>query len=113
MKILKKSLCIILALLTICTLCACGNPSGGSSAKSSLEQEVEQVRSAVQVRGSLLHWGTTIGGNEIKSSDVTITNVKKMSDTEYIISGKIVMRDIYGTNWNNTFDCTVNKLGDT
>lgn len=110
MKTIKKILCSMLAVLTVCSLCACGIGSNSSSTKE--ETPEQQVRSAVETRGRLVYFGTTIGGNETKSSSATITNVKQVSDTEYRVSGKIVMTDIYGTNWNNTFDCKVTQKSD-
>ena len=111
MKTIKKILCLMLAVLAVCSLCACGSGSNSSSTKEKTPEQ--QVRSAVESRGMLQYYGSTIGGNELKSSRATITNVKKVSDTEYLVSGKIVMTDIYGTNWNNTFDCKVKKSGDS
>ena len=110
MKTIKKILCLMLAVLAVCSLCACG--SGSKSSSTTEKTPEQQVRSAVESRGMLQYIGSTIGGNELKSSRVTITNVKKVSDTEYRVSGKIVMSDIYGTNWNNTFDCKVTQKSD-
>ncbi len=110
MKTVKKTLCLILAVLTACSLCACGNGSNSSSTKEKTPEQ--QVRSAVESRGAVEYFGSTIGGNELKRSSATITNVKQVSDTEYRVSGKIVMTDIYGTNWSNTFDCKVTQKSD-
>ena len=110
MKTLKKIMCLLLTVCTICTLCACGGRQSDEAKENTPE---EKVRSAVTVRGKLAYYGSTIGGNELKSSDATITTVNKISDTEYRVSGKIVMTDIYGTKWSNTFDCKVTKIGDS
>ena len=101
MKTLKIIVCWILIIVTLGTLCACGG------AKEKEESVEDKVRSAVRTRGMVEYIGSSIGGNELKSSSATITNLKKISDTEYRVSGKIVMTDIYGTKWNNTFDCNV------
>ena len=103
---MKRIVAIILVLCVALSLFACGKSKGGSdiSAENSTE---DQVRSAVESKGMMMYYGSTIGGNELKSSKVTITNVKEVSETEYLVSGKIVMTDVYGTNWNNTFDCEV------
>lgn len=110
MKIFKKILCLLLAVLAVCSLCACGSGSNSSSTKEKTPEQ--KVRSAVESRGMLEYFGSTIGGNELKRSSATITNVKQVSDTEYRVSGKIVMTDIYGTDWNNTFDCKVTQKSD-
>ena len=102
MKKFKIIVCWALIIVTLGTLCACGNAS-----EKKAESVEDKVRSAVTSRGMLEYYGSTIGGNELKSSQATITNVKKISDTEYRVSGKIVMTDVYGTKWNNTFDCEV------
>ena len=110
MKAIKKILCLMLAVLTVCSLCACGSGSSGSHE----ETPEQKVRAAVEARGRLEYIGSTIGGKELKSSRVIITNVKRVTDGIYVVSGKIIMTDIYGTEWNNTFDCDVNrKPGDT
>lgn len=110
MKTIKKILCLTLAVLTVCSLCACG--SGSNSSDTEEKTPEQQVRSAVETRGLIEYFGTTIGGNEIKRSKATITNVEQVSDTEYRVSGKMVMTDIYGTSWNNTFDCKVTQKSD-
>ena len=110
MKTIKKILCLMLAALAVCSLCACGSGSNSSSTKEKTPEQ--QVRSAVETRGMIEYFGSTIGGNELKRSSATITNVKQVSDTEYRVSGKIVMTDIYGTNWSNTFDCNVTQKSD-
>lgn len=110
MKIIKKILCLMLVVLAISSLCACVDGSDSSSTKEKTPEQ--QVRSAVEASGRTAYFGKSIGGNEIKSSSATITNVKKISDTEYLVSGKVVMTDVYGTKWNNNFDCTVRKSGD-
>ena len=110
MKAFKKVLCITLALLAVVGLCSCGDSSSDGQGEQSEEQ---QVRSAVESRLRTAYFGSSIGGNELNSSSGTITNVKQVSDTEYAVSGQIVMTDIYGTKWNNTFDCTVTKRGES
>ncbi len=110
MKTLKRIFCIMMVILTIGSLCACGTKSGtGDSGKKTPE---DYVRAEVESRGRFEYFGSSIGGNEIKSSRATITNVKKVTDGKYVVSGKIVMTDIYGTNWNNTFDCEVTGSGE-
>lgn len=111
MKTIKKMICVLLALLTVGSLCACGmDSSSNGTSKTEITPE-QQVRSIVESRGMTQYIGSAIGGNELKSSRATVTNVKYVSFTEYVVSGKIVMTDIYGTNWNNTFDCKVKKSG--
>ena len=100
MKNLKTIICWILIILSLGTLCACGDTNN----KRSPEQQVSDIVFTKSV--GEFRW-STIGGNELRSSSATITNVKKVSDSEYLVSGKMVMTDIYGTKWNNTFDCTV------
>ena len=96
MKKMMRILCFALVLVMLGSLCACG---GGSSKQ---EESVEdKVRSAVTSKASLEYFGNKIGGNELKSSSATVTNVKKISEKEYNVSGKIEMTDVYGTKWNN------------
>ena len=102
---MKRIVAIALILCVAFSLFACGNSV--NSNKTSEQTTEDKVRSAVESKGILAHYGTTIGGNELSSSKVTITNVKKVSETKYRVSGKIVMTDVYGTGWNNTFDCEV------
>ena len=109
MKMFRKFLCLVLAVLTICSVCACG----GINVQKSASGIEEDVRSAVEARGVTAHLGLTIDEHELKGSRATVTNVKKITDTEYRVSGKIVMTDVYGTDWNNTFDCDVTKDGDS
>ena len=50
MKTLKKIMCLLLAVCTICTLCACGGRQSDEAKENTPE---EKVRSAVTVRGKL------------------------------------------------------------
>ena len=99
MKIIKMALCLILAILTVCSLCACSKP----------QPIEERIESAVLMRGAQESVGVTIGGIEIRNSTTTVTNIKKISETEYFVNGRITMYDIYGDSWSNTFDCTVRQ----
>ena len=104
MKTMKTVLCLMVTILMICSLCACGS-SGGTTVMT----QDQEIRSAVESRGMIEYMGSKIGGNDIKSSRATVTNVKKVSDYTYLVSGKMVMTDVYGTNWKNTFDCKVTQ----
>ena len=104
----KRVFCIVAVVLTIFSLCACGTSESGSSSNVEMTPE-QQVSEVVKNRAMFNYMGSTIGDNELKSSSATITNVKEISDTEYLVSGRITMIDVYGTNWNNTFDCSVTK----
>jgi len=107
MKNLTKVVCWLLLLVTIGTFCAC---SGEGSKEMTVEERVE---SAINARGLAEFRLYSIGDNELKSSTPTITNMKKISDIEYHVSGKMVMTDIYGTKWTNTFDCKVTQGEDS
>ena len=102
MKKLKFVVCWLLVFVTLGTLCACSENAIGES--KSVE---DKVRDAVYTRATMAYYGSSIGGNELKSSRATITNVKQISDTEYRVSGKMIMTDVYGTQWSNYFDCKV------
>ena len=104
MKKIRSIVCLFLALLMLGSLCACGSNDSSGSKSESVE---DKVRSAVTSRASLEYYGSSISGNELKSSSATISTVKKVSGTEYKVSGKMVMIDIYGTKWSNNFDCKV------
>ena len=106
MKLFKKTLCLILALVTICSLCACGG------SKTTEKTPEELVRAEVESKGYIAYVGYTIGGNELKSSRAAVTNIQRVSDTEYIVNGKVTMNDVYGTAWTNTFDCEVEQDSD-
>lgn len=112
MNTIKKLLCAVLVLAIVCSCCACGKNNTDGSVESEEKSTEDVVRSLVETRGMTAYFGMTIGGNELKSSSVTITNVKEISDTEYNVSGKIVMTDVYGNKWNNTFDCSVKQRND-
>ena len=112
MNVVKKMICVVLVLAFVFCCCACGKSgSGGTdSGVGAGETSTEDlIRAAVETRAMTVYFGMTIGGNELKSSRATITNVKKVSDTAYNVSGKIVVTDVYGTTWNNTFDCSVTQ----
>ena len=102
MKKMKYIVCWLLVFVTMGTLCACSGDAMGES-----ESAEDKVRNAVHTRAVIAYYGSSIGGNELKSSSATITNIKKVSDTEYRVSGKMVMTDVYGTRWSNYFDCEV------
>ena len=113
MKKTVKILALFLAIISITALvCACGNSSTGNSNTSqskATESEVDAVETKVKTKGLFEYYGTSIGGNEIKSSEVTITNTKRISSNEYLVNGTMTMIDVYGTRWKNTFDCTVTR----
>lgn len=114
MNIVKRWLCLVLAILIACALCACGGGNAGNSnttttATTGEKSPEELVREAVRSKGYFAYFGMSIGGNELTRSSMTITNVRKISDYEYLVSGRMVMTDVYGTKWYNTFDCTVEK----
>lgn len=110
MKALKKLVFTLLILLTVGSLCACGiGAAKNDTTNPPQKPEADQVKEAVEFYGAFMYSGASIGGNELTSSSVTVTNLKKITETQYNVSGKIVMTDVYGTNWNNTFDCEVTK----
>lgn len=109
---MKKAIGILLVFCLCIGLCACGMNEDNSSGETQGKSEREKVEWAVEIRriameASDTKFGTTIGDNEIKSVSVSITNMEKLSDTEYIVNGRITKTDVYGTKWNNTFDCKV------
>ena len=104
MKKIRSIVCLFLALLMLGSLFACGSNDSSGGKSESVE---DKVRNAVTFRATSEYYGSSIGGNELKSSSATISTVKKVSDTEYKVSGKMVMTDIYGTQWSNNFDCKV------
>lgn len=104
---LKRLFCIMLVLISVCGLCACRS-------QSPAETTEDKVRNAVSNQLHVAFLGMSIGGNEAKSSRGTVTNIKQISDTEYQVSGKITVIDVYGNSWNNDYDCIVtqNTSGD-
>ena len=106
MKKFKYVICWLLIIVTLGTLCACIGDNDNSSSNKG-ESVESKVRSAVTSKGMIEYYGSSIGGNELKSSDATVSTVKKVSEKEYRVSGKMVMTDVYGTKWSNNFDCKV------
>lgn len=105
---MKKILSLLLMLAMGLSLCACDDTSGGGIKRTEIEKvydAVESMRIATEATDKQL--SKTIGGNKIASIRITITNTQKISDNEYLVSGKITKVDVYGNNWNNTFDCSV------
>lgn len=116
MNTVRKLICLALVFLTVCTLCACGGTTTNTETRpqtttSNEKSPEELVREAVESKGFFAYFGVTIGGNEITRSSLTITNVKKITDSLYQVSGRMVMTDVYGTRWHNTFDCEVRGYG--
>lgn len=102
MKKINLIVWLLLSLLMLTSLCACKGAGDGDSVPVD-----HKIRAAVMSRADFEYYGASIGGNELKSSTATISNIKKVSDTEYKVSGKIIMTDVYGTKWSNNFDCEV------
>lgn len=112
---MKKILAIFFALsILTCCLCGCGSSklNGGSVTESKTETAESKVRTEVERRLRLEFLGGTIGGKELKSSSGRITNIEEKSSKEYLVNGTIIMTDVYGTEWNNMFDCIVKTYDD-
>ena len=105
MKVFKKVLCLMLVCLTLGGLCACNSDSNSS------RSPLDVIRHEVEARGYSEYGGRSIGGNKLTRSSATITDITKLSETQYRVSGKVVMVDVYGTKWSNTFNCTVTYTG--
>lgn len=101
---MKKLLCLFLVAIMMFAVSSCGG--------SKEESESDLVRKAVTdyALGQEILGGITIGGNEIKTIRPNITYVEKQEEDLYRVSGQMTMIDIYGTEWKNTFDCSV-ELG--
>ena len=99
---MKRIAAIFFVLCTVLFLCACDSSSGFAP-----KSEEELVRESVEIRGGLEYIGTSIGGNKMSSSSASINTVRKVSDTEYYVAGKLTMSDDYGNKWTNNFDCSV------
>ncbi len=109
---MKKTIAFILALYLCIGLCACSTNTNDSKYSTNNEKsEYEKVHDAVELQRMVTEATdkkfSTIDGNQINSVRVAITHTEKISDTEYIVNGKITKIDVYGTSWNNTFDCSV------
>lgn len=110
---MKKVICLSLALILAVSLCACGSltGNGGSASETPEKSETEKVYDAIEIRRMATEAAdkkfSTIGDNAIKSVSVNVTNLEKVSDTEYVANGTVTKTDIYGTKWNNQFDCKV------
>lgn len=104
MKKIKSIVCLVLVFLILGSLCACGDVGDSKDEGESVEGK---IRNAVTSKASLEFFGSAIGGNELKSSKATVSTVRKVNETEYKVSGKMVMIDVYGTEWSNNFDCEV------
>lgn len=110
---MKKVVCLTLAFILVVSLCACGalTGSGEGTNKTPEKSEREKVYEAIEIRRMATEATdkrfSTIGDNAINRVSVNITNLEKVSDTEYIANGTITKTDIYGTQWNNRFDCKI------
>ena len=109
---MKKTIAILLAFCLCVGLCACSTNTNYSKYGENTEKsEYEKVHDAVEMQRMVTEATdkkfSTIGGNQINSVRITITNTEKISDTEYVVNGRITKIDVYGTSWNNTFDCSV------
>ena len=110
---MKKVICLSLAFILAFSLCACGmlTESGDNSNKTPEKSEIEKVHEAIEMRRMVTEATdqrfTTIGDNAINRVSVNITNLEKISDTEYIANGTITKTDVYGTQWKNQFDCKI------
>ena len=69
----KKIACWLLICITLASLCACAN--GKKPAQAS---EDDKVRSAVESMGRIEYFGSSIGGNDLKSSVANIITVRKV-----------------------------------
>ncbi len=115
---MKKLLAILLVFTMCFGLCACELATLGSGKETTEPQksEEEKVWDAVYIQERATEAVdsrfTTIGGNAIKSVSTNITNIKKVADDEYLVNGTITKTDVYGTRWNNQFDCKVTSSDD-
>lgn len=98
---MKKIICLFMLLLMVLPVISC---TVGES-----KSDDELVREAVHLKMITAHYGLTLGGVELVSSEPTITHVEKVSDLKYKVSGTIILKDKYGTKWSNTFDCNVTR----
>ena len=108
---MKKILSIVLILVIIFSVGAIivsYKDDGGNNINQTQElSDEEKIRQAVIDRSRLYWFGSYIGGNEIKSSIATVTNLSWSGEDTCIVSGVMQKTDIYGTVWINNYDCTV------
>ncbi len=103
MKRITLMLCSILLIVLFCIACC--------SCKK--ETTIDKVHSAVTLKACAAYCYLTIGGNELKSSKATITNIEQTSTYMYRVSGKMEMTNIYGVRYYNYYDVSVSYRPDT
>ena len=103
MKKTRKTLSIILTIVLLLSLCACGTKTTEKTPEYEARRAVESYASFTM---------SSIGGNGIKNINATITNMQQISETEYVVNGSAVATDVYGVKWSNYFDCNVEQEED-
>ena len=113
---MKKFLTIFLAVFMLfsigTTAVACKNNTGDDTSQTQELTDEEKVRNAVITKAIFQYFGRTIGGNEIKDSSATITNLLWLDKNTCKVSGVMKMKDVYGTIWKNNYDCVVTTSDD-
>jgi len=109
---MKKILTLILTLCICLGMSACNTVVSNSNNFPREKSEREKIEEAIENRrlaDEILDrkFGSKIGDYEINSHSISITNMEKLSNTEYIVNGRVTLTDIYGTKYSNTFDCKV------
>jgi len=95
----KKVFILLMVVIIIFGMAACSS----KEEKETIDIEskiIERVKAYAYLEG---YYGS-IGGNEIKTTNAEVTDISQISDTEYLVRGRITMIDVYGTQWSNLFD---------
>lgn len=106
---MKKVLAVILTvfmMFSMGTMVVACDKTGDDVGQTQELTDEQKVRNAVERRAMSVRYGK-IGGNEIKYSYATITNLKWSGESKCTVSGVLKLIDIYGTTWKNNFDCVV------
>ncbi len=99
---MKRVFALVLAVLMMVSLCACGG--GSSSSETAESSERDKVTSAVRgraVAAMLVEYETS------GSPQVTMASVREKSNHEWEVSGKITVKDKYGDTYTCNYDAKV------
>lgn len=80
---------------------ACGN----SKIEKIIENEVKSNAQFYYLRLNYLGWNK--GGVALMESEAEIDEIKKLSETQYKVSGTMIVTDLKSAKWINSFSCDV------
>lgn len=94
---MKRVIALLLVLVLCVGLCACSN--SGTTKNSKEDKVVSSVKSRIMVEVKL-NYDTT-------GAPTITTNVKKISENTYEVTGKVTVKDKYGDSYTGKYDAEV------